>query len=425
MFTNYQQACQRLLSLQNLEVPWKHNDRASLQASFVRLRQLLARLGNPERAMRFIHVTGTSGKGSVTNLVHDMLRAEGRSVASYTSPHTTTLLERYRVNDTLLHPKAFVAAVDDVLAAYAAHIEEGKQPLSFFELTTCVTFVAFRAAKAQWCVLEVGLGGRWDSTNIITKTDVAVITNIDYDHVDILGRSLKKIAYEKAGIIKKGSVVIVGEQRRTVRAVIAKEAAKHGAPVQYVKLAGDDYRLHNALIAAAAAQHAGVGMEAIERALATTRGLPCRCEIIAQHPTVIVDGAHNEAKMRATVQRIKAMQPKRVHVVFGCKASKDAAKLAKALRGSATTVRTTRYTTGRGEPHNPARLLALFRKNQRAGVFLFPHDALADALAAAKNNDVVLVTGSLYLAGELRTRWVSEKQIIATQQSAPLLDAPR
>lgn len=417
MFADYQATVARLEGLSNLQSQWGPSNPQSLQDSFARLRQLLTLLGNPERSLQFIHVTGTSGKGSVTNLLHDMLLSDGRTVASYTSPHTTTFLERFRVNDKLIATRKLMEAIDDVLTAYAEHMRLGRQPLSFFELATCVALVAFREAKVDWCVMEVGLGGKWDSTNIIPKSAVAVITNIDYDHTEILGRSLDKIAREKAGIIKKGAHVVVGEQRRHLRAVIAKEAERHNAPVHYVKCEGNDHRLHNALVAAAAAQHVGVSMPAIERALKNTRSLPCRLEAIAKQPMVILDGAHNEAKMLATVERITALKPKRVHLIFGCKSSKNAKALAKALQGIATTVRTTRYTQGRGEPHNPAQLLALFPKKQRVTSFLFPHDALADALANAKKDDLILVTGSLYLAGELRTHWVSEETIVKTRSS--------
>ena len=384
-FSSYHDAVARLLALQNLEAPWKHNDPASLRASFVRLQQLLDRLGNPEAAMRYIHVTGTSGKGSVTKLVHDMLRQGGRSVASYYSPHTTTLLERYRINDKLIAPDDLVDAIDDVLAAYQSHIAANLQPLTFFELTTCVAFVAFANAGVEWCVLEVGLGGRFDSTNVIPHKDVAVITNIDLDHTDVLGNTVEKIADEKAGIIIPGCEVVTGATQPRVKKLIADAARKSYAPVTFVaspKQYGNGvavpsrHHLHNSLLAAAAAQLVGVPMDVITRVVETTRRLPCRFEVMQNEPTVIIDGAHNVAKMKTTI----ALLPKNVTVIFGCKEDKDAVAILRALSKVAKTIHTTRYQNGRGKPANPATLLAMVPKAKRGNAFLFAHDAVSYAV---------------------------------------------
>lgn len=428
MFEAYHNAYQRLLSLQNIESPWKYNDRASLDASLVRLQQLLNRLQNPETSMRYIHVTGTSGKGSVTQLIHNMLRADGRTIASYTSPHTTTFLERFRVNDHLLDPDDLVDAIDDVLAAYQAHISDGLQPLSFFELATCIAFVAFTNAEVEWCVLEVGLGGRWDSTNIIPHKDVAVITNIDLDHTDVLGTTREAIAKEKAGIIVPGCEVVTGVSQPSVRAVIADAARRVYAPITFVRMPRRDHRLHNALIAASAAQLVGVPMTAIESALAHHQTLPCRFETVQTKPTVIVDGAHNLAKIQATVASLQTMHTPAssssrrrgsmsdTTVIFGCKDSKDAKAMIRELAKIAKVIHTTRYRQGRGAPINPATLLAMVPKKLRGHAFLFADDARAYALAHAKPNDTILVTGSLYLAGEIRTYWTSEESVLRNRQ---------
>lgn len=413
MFEAYHDAYQRLLSLQNLELPWKHSDQASLEASFVRLRQMLARLGNPHAGMRYIHVAGTSGKGSVTQLIHDMLRADSRTVASYTSPHTTTFLERFRVNDTLIAPEDLVDAIDDVLAAYQAHIDAGLQPLSFFELSMCIAFVAFANAEVAWCVLEVGLGGRWDSTNVIPHKDVAVVTNIDLDHTEVLGTTREEIASEKAGIIVPGCEVVTGESRAAVRRVITDAARAVYAPVTLVRMPNDDHNLHNALVAAAAAQVVGVPMDAIEFALEEHHRLPGRFETVQQEPRVIIDGAHNPAKMLTTIRQMK----KNATVIFGCKDAKDAKTMLRELAKIAKVIHTTRYSVGRGAPMNPATLLAMVPKAKRGEAFLFAHDAVAYTLAHAKPTDTVLVTGSLYLAGEVRTRWVAEEDILRNRSS--------
>lgn len=411
-FGAYRAAIERLDSLRHLETPWDHHSPQSLRASLERTRQLLRRIGSPEKQMRYIHVTGTSGKGSVTALIHDMLLAHGQRVASSISPHTTTYLERFRIGDTLAAPATLAKTIHQVLDAYQTHLRSGRSPLTSFELTTCIALRMFADARVTWCVLEVGMGGRWDATNVIPSPAVAVVTNIDLDHTHVLGRNRESIAREKAGIIKRGSHVVIGEQRRNLRAIFAKATDKVGASIEYVKQEGDDHRLHNALVATRAALAVGVPLAAVETALAAHHPLPCRLETVQRKPHVILDGAHNLAKINATVARTQG----NVHVIFGCKTSKNAKAMLLALLPLAKSVRTTRSFHA-SHPHDPFALEKLVPRKLRAGAFLFPHDALEDALAKAKAQDVILVTGSLALAGELRTRWVKEDDILRTRRT--------
>ncbi len=413
---NYKEAVARLVSLSNLETPWR-GSLESLQGSLTRTKQLLTKLENPERQLKFIHVTGTSGKGSVTNLIHEMLLADKRKVASYTSPHTTTFLERFRVNDKLVDPKLLVQAIELVIAGYEVHLVEGRQALSYFELATVVALVAFVMAGVEWCVLEVGLGGRWDSTNVIPKKEVAVITNIGLDHTDLLGNTVEEIAQEKVGIVTGRCAVISGVDQPNIRETIRDVATEKKASVKFVEAPNGDHRLHNALMATAAAQAVGVKIDAIERALKMTRGLPCRFEIIGHEPLVIIDGAHNDAKMKGTANLLKSMKQGKIHVIFGCKKGKDAESMLKSIMPLAEVIHTTRYRSGYGAPENPATLSKMIPKNKRGRCWLFADEALQFVLGEAKTSDTVLITGSLYLAGELRTHWVSEESIVKKQSS--------
>src|SRR5690349_20878225 len=146
MSARYLAAYHRLLSLSNLEQPWTHASKTTLERSLTRVRQLLKRLGHPERAMKYVHVTGTSGKGSVTHIMHEILRRSGEKVASYSSPHTTTYLERFRIDDRLAHPNALAHATEDIIAAHEEHVRAGYEPLTFFELNTCNAFLLFQRA---------------------------------------------------------------------------------------------------------------------------------------------------------------------------------------------------------------------------------------------------------------------------------------
>lgn len=417
MFERYTDAYKRLISLSNLEKPWTHASKHDLEVSLKRMRQLLKRLGNPEKAMKYVHVTGTSGKGSVTYLMHEILRRSGEKVASYSSPHTTTYLERFRIDDKLAHPDALAHAIEDVIAAHEEHVLTGHQPLTYFELNTCAAFLLFQREGAEWCVLEVGMGGRYDATNVIPTPAVAIITNIDYDHTDFLGPTKVHIAREKSGIIKPGSLVVTGETDPAPLKVITAEAKKQSAPMLIIPNDTGSHLEHNADICRAAGLLLGMSPLVIELAIENTPPLPCRLEVVQEKPRVIVDGAHNDAKMRATVAQIKTMRTGNLHVIFGCKGSKDAHSMAKELAQIATTVRTTRFTEGYGRPENPVKLLELFPKNLRRRAFLFPQEALADALKSAKKSDTILITGSLYLAGELRTRWRPEKIILKERKS--------
>lgn len=417
MFDRYFAAYSKLLSFNNLEKAWAHSSPQTLEASLLRTRQLLKRLGNPELAMKFVHVTGTSGKGSVTHLMHEILRRGGEKVASYSSPHTTTYLERFRIDNKLAHPDALALALEDICSAHEAHILSGHEPLTFFELNTCAAFLLFQRAGVDWCVLEVGMGGKYDATNVIPAPAVAIITNIDLDHIELLGPTKTHIAQEKAGIIKPGCLVVTGETDPKPLQVISKAAKQAGTPMLVIPNDTQDHREHNADICRAAGLLLGMPPLVIELALENTKTLPCRLEVIQTEPRVILDGAHNSAKMNATVARVAADTKGKVHVIFGCKGVKDSLSMVQALSKIADSVSTTRYTIGYGNPENPAKLLAAFPKRLRRKAFLFPHEALADALKNAKKSDTILITGSLYLAGEIRTHWRTEKQILKDRQS--------
>lgn len=416
-FSSYFTAYHRLLSLANLETVKTYASQAAATLALKNVSTLLHYLGDPQKQLKFVHITGTSGKGSVTRLMHEILWRAGSKVGSYSSPHTTTYLERYRINGKLADPNKLAQAMNQVLTAYQTYLEDGHAPLNFFALNTCIAMTLFQQAKLPWCVLEVGMGGRLDSTNVIPSPVVAVITNIDLDHTQFLGPTKIHIAHEKAGIIKPGCHVITGETDPGSLDVIQTATKQQQAPLTVIANTTHNHLQHNADICRAAAQLLHIDPKITEDVIATTPSLPCRLEVIQKQPRVIIDGAHNLAKIKATVASIKRQSKTNVQVIFGCKDSKDAAGMAKALAQIARTVTTTRSTDTVKKSANPVTLLKLFPSKQRGQAYLFPHDALAACLKQAKKSDTILVTGSLYLAGELRTLWRTEAQILIEQES--------
>jgi dihydrofolate synthase / folylpolyglutamate synthase len=415
---------QRLLSLTNLQTKQYTDSKTELHASLDRVRDFLKLLGSPEKKLKFVHVGGTSGKGSVLNYLHEIFLNDGKSVATYTSPHTSSFLERFRVNDLLIDPNLLAECMDDIYTRYELFLKKGNNPLSFFELSTCLAMYAFKKAGVDWCLLEVGCGGRFDATNIITTPKVAVITNINKDHTEILGSSLHEIAFEKAGIIKKDGTVYCGENRAKLKKVFMKEAAQKDATLffvqppdkQLVHLDRGTHQQHNAALAKCASLEVGIKESVINSALAHSKPLPCRFELIQSNPTIVLDGAHSPAKIEATVHRIKDLFGS-AHVIYGSVATKDNKRMIDALVPISKSITTTRFQTPFRKTSNPAPLETMVPASKRGGSFLDYNDALAHVKKIAKKNEAIVVTGSLYLAGEMRKLWISEDDIVKNRSS--------
>lgn len=424
MFESYHETYDDFLSLTNLQTKMYSESLAELRQSLERTEAFLSELGSPQEKLKFVHIGGTSGKGSVANFMHDILLADGRKVATYTSPHMTTYLERFRVGKKLISPSKLKEYMQDLIKTYEAFLDKDKGVLSFFELSTCLALYAFEREGMEWCVLEVGCGGRYDATNIIPSPDVAIITNIDKDHTELLGSSLSKIAYEKAGIIKRGSTVFCGETRPKLREIFKKEAIKHSAALFFIapsdkKLVDYDlgaHQQHNALLALSAAEELGIDEKLALKAIEKTRPLPCRFEIIQEDPVIVLDGAHSPVKMEATAGRIKDLFGS-AHIIFGATATKDAKKMLKTISPVAKSITTTRFATTFRKVSNPAELLKMIPQSKKGGYFMHHKDALEAAKRKAKKNEPIVITGSLYLAGEMRAHWVSEEEILKNQSS--------
>jgi dihydrofolate synthase/folylpolyglutamate synthase len=390
-----------------------------------RIETLLKALGNPHREGAFIHVAGTNGKGSTCAMLASGLRAAGYRAGLYTSPHLVDPRERIQIAGQLISEEAWCAAFDEVHAAVEgllARAEIDTHP-SFFETMTAMAFVAFRRSGVEIVVLETGLGGRLDATNLVNP-EMAVITQIDYDHEAFLGSSIESIAAEKAGIIKAGRPAIFSAQRAAAFGILERRALEMEAPVTLSSawrienlhldkfgsrftLAGDEeipihcplagaHQVENARTAVAALNVFGLSATAIIEGIRSTIWLG-RLERVSIDPDIILDGAHNPAGARALaayVRQFFAHEP--VRIVYGAMRDKAVDEVISVLFPLAAEV----VLTAPDQPRalNPESL---------ADVADHPNVRIASTVKEAlritcENPMTTFVTGSLFLVGEAR-----------------------
>jgi dihydrofolate synthase/folylpolyglutamate synthase len=381
---------------------------------------LVARLGHPENAFRSVHIAGTNGKGSATAMVDAGLRAAGHRSARYTSPHLVDLRERFVIDGRPVGPSALVAASADIRNTIDELIREGALavPPTFFEATTAVAFELFRRARVEVAVLEVGMGGRLDATNVVVPT-VTAITSIAFDHQRYLGATLREIALEKAGIIKPGVPVVVGDLPDEAFAVIDKTARERGAELirasprtlgaMTVGLEGVHQRANAAVAAgvlqALDAHGIAVPPDAIARGLAHPHW-PGRLDLrrLADGREVLMDAAHNPAGAAALASYLRGLargEPGRANppLVFAAMRDKDVEGMFSSLLPVVGPVVLTRASTPRAAP--PDELAAIVRRmapDRRLAVEPSPAAALS---AAWRDASRIVVAGSIFLLGDV------------------------
>ena len=382
---------------------------------------IVARLSHPERAFRSVHIAGTNGKGSVTAMVDAALRAAGHRSARYTSPHLVDLAERFVIDGRPVSHDGLAAAVAGVRVAIDSLRAEGRldvQP-TFFEVTTASAFEIFRRAAVDVAVLEVGLGGRLDATNVVSPPELlaTAITSIDFDHQLYLGTTLREIALEKAGIIKPGVPVVVGPMAAAAAAAIESVAADRGAPViradaadgdgMTVGLAGAHQRANAAvalrLLQQIDARGLSVPPEAIAAGLARPQW-PGRLEVrrLAGGRELLLDAAHNPAGAASLASYLKAEGGEPRPLVFAAMKDKDIAGMFAALLPAVGSLVITRASNARAA--DPARLADQARAIAPAlPIAIVP--ALGDALDAAfRSSPRIVVAGSIFLLGDVINR---------------------
>ena len=421
--------------------------KGSAELRLGRMRRLLRRLGDPHESLRIVHVAGTKGKGSTSAMLAASLTASGLKTGLFCSPHLHRLEERFRVDGREATASELVALVDAVRPAVDAldagdrhYVHRGA---TFFEVTAAMGLLHFARKGAGAVVLEVGMGGRLDSTNVVRPT-LAILTTISFDHTRQLGTTLGAIAGEKAGILKRGRPAVSGVRGDEARAAIHRAARLRGTPLREVDVDFQyDYippeapltrptpgrvlvrtwrrqwpgvalpmlgahQGHNAAIALAgldalAEQGIEVGPEDVARGFAAL-SWPARVEVIAEEPWVVVDGAHNVASASALAETLRTcFPPSPLTLVFGTTREKDLTGQLQALLPLADAVIATRYVENpRSVP--PEEVAEAVRVADGRAVHLAPDplEALALARRITPPHGLICVTGSLFLAAETR-----------------------
>lgn len=369
--------------------------------------------GHPHRQYKTIHIAGTNGKGSCSHTIAAILQSQGYKVGLYTSPHLVDFRERIRVNGECLPEQYVIDFVEENRAFF--------EPLhpSFFELTTAMAFKYFAEQKVDYAVIEVGLGGRLDCTNIITPV-LSVITNISFDHTQFLGNTLAEIAGEKAGIIKPDVPVVIGEYIEETRPVFEKVAGERHSPILFaqdedtamevdMELKGSYQERNRKTILAALnvlRQTMTISNEAIRngfRHVCELTGLRGRWEKLGEAPLVICDTGHNLAGWKYLATQINDVDAQVKHIVFGMVDDKDVEHVLQLLRDklkNGVKFYWTQPSTKRAIPVEKLRDTAL-KYNLHGEMYHSVKEAYMTAKANAKNDDFVFIGGSSYVVADL------------------------
>lgn len=409
-----------------------------------RITELMRRLGNPQDELNIVHIGGTNGKGSTGALVASALMAAGYRVGSFTSPHLHSYTERYRINGKNIAPEEVVALVERLRPHLDAMVREGFEHPTEFEVSTAMAFCYFQEQKVDLVVLEVGLGGSIDSTNVINKPLVSVITNVAMDHMDYLGHTVTEIAGVKAGIIKDEVPVVTASQNSAALEVIRGACREHKSPLievgrdvtwegtgevslngQQLNIYGQqgEYRnlwlpllgrhqLENTATAVAIIEllrEKGykVPDAALREGFKSTRW-PARLEIVKEDPMVLVDAAHNYEGAKSLRRALDDYFPARqVVLVMGMLGDKEREKVAAELAPRARMAIITRPNSPRaGDWQQLAEEIRPLVPEVRVVEDI--KDAVEQGVEAAGSNDLVCITGSFYMVAEAREYLVSD-----------------
>ncbi|MCO6500391.1 MAG: bifunctional folylpolyglutamate synthase/dihydrofolate synthase [Vicingus serpentipes] len=366
-------------------------------------------LNHPERKFKSVHVAGTNGKGSTSHMLASILQEAGYKVGLYTSPHLKDFRERIKINGEMIAQEQVV----DFVEQYRNEFE--KINLSFFEWTVGLAFTYFEQQKVDIAIIETGLGGRLDSTNVI-EPEVAVITNIGMDHVQFLGNTLSAIAKEKAGIIKKNVPIVIGESQEEAEDIFREKAKEENAPIYFADkeidvlmktdLQGSYQRKNTKTVLTAIHRLQEKGWEISEEnikqgllSVVKNTGLLGRWQTLQEKPLVICDTGHNEAGIKEIVNQLKSISYKNLHIVFGVVNDKSIDGVLNLLPSSA------RYYFCQANIPRSLDVKDLYQQASQKGLKGNLYSSVQEALVAAKNtalmDDLIFVGGSTFVVAEV------------------------
>ena len=403
-----------------------------------RMKMLMEKLGNPQDDLKFIHVTGTNGKGSTTTMMANVLKNSGYKVGKFISPYIVSFNERIQINNEYITDEELTKYIEILKPIVDEMIKEGNAPIGF-ELITAIAFMYFKDNNCDIVCLEVGMGGRLDPTNVIKTTVISIITLIDFDHTKYLGDTLEKIATEKCGIIKPDKITVTyplqdAEALNTIRKFCAKNKNKLFIPsiklldiiksnhnINYFSYKGTYYKLnligqhqiYNALMVIVASNILiGLGYKipfsAINNGIFDTT-FPARLEKVQDNPLVFLDGSHNVAGAKSLKNFLYEYKGKRNYAIMSFSSGKEPQKFLEEVGTYFQEIAFVKYTQNKYRtPEEPEDLVKIAKE---LGIEAKAFDSLKEAkdyMLNKENPDLIIITGSLYLASEYRNMSTEE-----------------
>ncbi|MDP2671039.1 MAG: folylpolyglutamate synthase/dihydrofolate synthase family protein [bacterium] len=411
-----------------------------------RIKLLLKALGNPEKNLKLIHVGGTAGKGSTAMILASLLQGQGEKVGLFLSPHLEKITERVQINRANIPDQDFVEEVNFLLEHIDKVAKKGLGAPTYFEALVALAFDYFHKQKVNFALVEVGLGGKLDATNVIIPL-LSILTNVGLDHTEILGRTVEKIARDKVGIFKPKIPVVSGATQTSVQKIVVARAQKTSSPLfllgkdfrfvsKSISLTGSKFdfvfgknfypdlkiaplggfQLKNGSLALAALlllEKQGViklDWAKVENTLKSL-AVPGRLEIVAAKPTTILDGAHNPMKMSSLIDALEKLFPKQKLIfLLSFKKGKNVNEMLKIVEPKAEKIFASQFTANTDMAKNPAISAAYICSLIYKDDLCIKEENLTKAFLSAKNraretSSLLVVTGSLYLVGEVRSRF--------------------
>lgn len=411
----------------------------NLKGAGLNLEHLLGCLGNPQKSFRAIRVAGTNGKGSVCAFLAQILQEAGFRVGLFTSPHLVHPEERIRINGCDISSQAFQAQFERIWAAIEGlYGSESARYARFFEVLTLMALDYFHREKVDWAVIECGVGARRDATRVVSAP-VSVLTNVELDHRESLGETIAQIAYEKSAVVAEGGTLVTAETKPEALGEIRRECRRKGAQLFRIELLElkakysswdgqvfdwrdwndlgislvGNYQMGNAILALEASRalnEDSITESAIRLGLRKTRW-PGRMELLCKNPYVMLDGAKNPAGLRALCESLIPLEYERLLLVLGIADRKDAEAMVREIAPAADEIIVTRAAYRGVRPELLASLVSVYGKRCLATANAAA--AMEAASTLAQKNDLICVTGSLFLVGEVRAWWKGQEHSVS------------